>query len=95
MEAECVRMRGALMLALRPDDADTAERLFREALTIAEAQGARSWALRAATDLARLRAGQGREAEARAILAPVYEGFTEGHDTPDLKAAEACLAGLA
>jgi predicted ATPase len=51
--------------------------------------------LRAATSLARLRQRQGRRQEAREILAPVYDWFTEGFDTRDLKDAKALLEELA
>jgi len=46
--------------------------------------------LRAATSLARLWREQGRQGEARDLLAPLYDWFTEGFDTPDLKGAKAC-----
>ena len=49
------------------------------------------WELRAATSLARLWRDQGRRAEARDLLAPVYGWFTEGFDTPDLQEAKALL----
>jgi predicted ATPase len=62
---------------------------------VAQSQQARSFELRAATDLARLWAEQGRPAEARDLLAPVYAWFTEGFDTADLKAAKALLDQLA
>jgi predicted ATPase len=55
---------------------------------------AKLWELRAAMGLARLRRNQGRHAEARDLLAPVYGWFTEGIDTPDLKEAEALLDEL-
>ena len=55
-----------------------------------QAQQARLWELRAATSLARLWAEQGRRAEAHDVLAPVYGWFTEGFDTPDLKAPRRC-----
>jgi predicted ATPase len=71
-----------------------AEELYRKALGIAGEQGAKLWELRAAASLARLRRDQGRHAEARALLAPVYGWFTEGFDTPDLKEAKALLAEL-
>jgi predicted ATPase len=51
-------------------------------------------AARAAASLARLRRDQGRYAEARDLVAPVYEWFTEGFDTPDLKEAKAQLDEL-
>ena len=69
--------------------------LYRKALSIAEEQGAKLWELRAAVSLARLRRDEGRPAEARDLLAPVYGWFTEGFETPDLKEAEALLAELA
>ena len=58
-------------------------------------QKARSLELRAATSLARLRREQGRRAEARELLAPIYGWFTEGFDTADLKEAKALLDELA
>ena len=56
---------------------------------------AKRWELLAATSFARLRRDQGRHAEARDLLAPVYGWFTEGFDTPDLKEAKALLDALA
>jgi predicted ATPase len=57
-------------------------------------RGAKLWELRAAASLAQLRRDQGRDAEARDLLAPVYGWFTEGFDTPDLKEAKALLDEL-
>jgi predicted ATPase len=57
-------------------------------------QSAKSWELRAATSLARLWRDQGRRAEARDLLAPVYGWFTEGFDTADLKEAKGLLDEL-
>jgi len=54
-----------------------------------------SWELRAATSLARLWRDQGRPTEVMALLQPVYDRFTEGFDTTDLKAAKALLDQLA
>jgi predicted ATPase len=68
-----------------------AEPCFYQALTVARAQGAKAWELRAATSLARLWAGQNRRIEARDLLAPVYGWFTEGFDTADLKDAQGLL----
>jgi predicted ATPase len=68
------------------DDAEP----FRKALSIAVEQGAKLWELRAAVSLARLRRDQGRRAEARDLLAPVYGWFTEGFATQDHKEAKAC-----
>jgi predicted ATPase len=71
-----------------------AENDFRQALDCARRQGALSWELRAATSLARLLRDQGRRAKAQALLQPVYDRFTEGLDTTDLKAAKALLNAL-
>ena len=64
-------------------------------LDIARGQRAKSWELRAAASLARLWQQQDRNDEARALLVPVYEWFTEGFDTQDLKDAKALLDELA
>jgi len=69
--------------------------LCHKALNIAEEQGTKLWELCAAASLARLRRDQGRRAEARDLLAPVYGWFTEGFNTPDLKEAKALLGELA
>ena len=62
------------------------------ALTIARAQQARSFELRTATSLARLYCQQGKAAAAARLVEPVLDGFTEGHDTADLRAARTVLA---
>ena len=74
--------------------AATAEDHFRQALDWARRQGALSWELRAATSLARLLCDQSRSAEALELLQPVYDRFTEGFETADLKAAKALLDAL-
>ena len=66
-----------------------------QALEVARAQGARLLELRAALSLARLWRDQGKVAQARELLAPVYGWFTEGFDTRDLKEAKALLEELA
>ena len=91
--AELNRHKGQLLL--RQGRPEAAEELYRKALSIARGQEAKLWELRAAVNLARLRRDQGRSAEARALLAPVYGWFTEGFETPDLKEAKALLADLA
>jgi predicted ATPase len=91
-EAELNRLKGQLLL--RQGHTEAAEELYRKALSIAEEQEAKLWELRAAVSLARLRRDQGRHAEARDILAPVYGWFTEGFDTPDLKETKALLDEL-
>jgi predicted ATPase len=81
-------------LVLRQGHSQAAEDLYRKALSIAEEQEAKLWELRAASSLARLCRDQGRRAEARDLLAPVYGWFTEGFDTADLKEAKALLGEL-
>jgi predicted ATPase len=61
---------------------------------VARAQQAKSWELRAATSLARLWRDQGKRQQARELLAPVYDWFTEGFDALDLREAKALLAEL-
>ncbi len=93
--AELLRVSGELVL-LRGEPAApaAAEGHFREALDLAGRQGALAWELRAATSLARLLSHRGRFADATAVLQPVYDRFTEGFATADLKAAKALLDGL-
>jgi predicted ATPase len=91
--AELNRHKGQLLL--RQGHAEAAEELYLKALGIAVEQEAKLWELRAAVSLARLRRDQGRRAEARDLLAPVYGWFTEGFGTGDLKEARALLDALA
>ncbi len=94
--ADLLRIEGELLLLQGAQGAEaTAEDHFRQALDWARRQGALSWELRAATSLARLLRDQGRSADAMALLQPVYDRFTEGFDTADLKAAKALLGTLA
>ena len=93
VEAEIRRSEGNLLLA--ENGSAEAETCYLKALEVARAQEARSLELRAATSLARLWGEQGRRAEARDLLAPVYGWFTEGFDTPDLKEAKTLLDELA
>jgi len=62
---------------------------------VARRQQAKWLELRAATSWSRLWQQQGKRAEARHLLAPIYGWFTEGFDTPDLRAAQVLLAELA
>jgi predicted ATPase len=93
--AELYRMKGELLLLQNTSGATEAESCFREAIEIARRQEAKSWELRATMSLARLLAKQGRRDEARAMLAEIYNWFTEGFDTADLKDAKALLDELA
>jgi predicted ATPase len=94
-EAELHRLKGVLLLQQNSDHQAEAERCFHHALTIARAQQAKSFELRAAVSLARLWQQQGKRQEAQDLLAPVYGWFTEGFDTADLKDAKALLDELA
>jgi predicted ATPase/DNA-binding winged helix-turn-helix (wHTH) protein len=92
---ELLRVKGELVLLENaPDAAGKAEDHFRQALDLAHRQGASSWELRAATSLAQMTRGKGRSDAARRLLAPVYDRFTEGFETADLKAARALLDRL-
>jgi predicted ATPase len=74
-----------------PDAVAVAEGHFWQALEWARRQGALAWELRAATSLARLWQDQGRTKVARELLAPVYDRFTEGFGSLDLKIAKSFL----
>jgi tetratricopeptide (TPR) repeat protein len=89
-EAELLhRVPGDLLNAA--GDQSGAERHYRQAIAVAERQGARLFQLRASASLARLWRDQGKRAEARDLLAPIYNWFTEGFDAPDLKDAKSLL----
>ncbi len=93
--AELLRVKGELVLLQGGSGAAAeAETHFRQALDWARRQGALSWELRTATSLARLTQSQGRSADAIALLQPVYDQFTEGFDTADLKAAKKLIDAL-
>ena len=88
------RLKGDLLLARDPSAAPEAERCFREAIAVASRQKAKSRELRATISLAGLLSKQRHRDEARAILAGIYNWFTEGFDTADLKDAKALLDDL-
>lgn len=92
-EAEFYRLKGELLL-MQGDEAG-AEVSLQTAIEVARQQNAKSWELRAATDLARLWQAQGKSEKARQLLEPVYNWFTEGFDTTDLIAARKLLNTLA
>jgi predicted ATPase len=93
--AELLRRKGDLLLLQGAAGAAGAvEDHFRNALDWARRQGTLSWELRAATSLARLLRDQCRSTDARAVLQPVYDRFTEGFPTADLKTAKALLDSL-
>ena len=90
-EAELHRLKGILLLQDSKDYHPEAASCFRKALHVARQQEAKSFELRTATSLARLWQQQGKANKARDLLAPVYDWFTEGFDTADLKDAKALL----
>jgi predicted ATPase len=84
-----------LLLLQTPPDEHQAEACFRRALDIARRQQAKSWELRTAMSLSQLWQHQRKRQEARQLLAPIYDWFTEGFDTADLQEAKALLDRLA
>jgi predicted ATPase len=93
--ADLLRIKGALILGEGARGAAAvAEDHFLQGLDLARRQGARSWELRCATSLARLWCDQARSKEARELLAAVYDRFTEGYATADLRTAKALLEEL-
>jgi len=90
-EPELYRLRGELFGAQDQAEAETS---FGQALAIARQQNAKLWELRAGVSLAKLWQKQGQCDKARDLLAPIYNWFTEGSDTPDLKAAKELLDAL-
>jgi predicted ATPase len=93
--AELLRIKGELLLQEGGDRSNTAaEECLLSAIDLAREQGALFWELRAASSLARLRVRQDRPDDARGILAPVYDRFTEGFATADLRSAKALLESL-
>jgi predicted ATPase len=95
MLTEAYRLRGELLLRQATPDTAQAAACFQQALALARRQQAKSWELRAAMSLSRLWQRQGKRAEARALLTPIYGWFTEGFDTADLQEANALLGDLA
>ena len=92
-QCQTFRLRGVLLTLM--GDRVAAESSFRDAISLAQRQGAKFFELRAALDLARLWRDQGKVQQARKLLAPVYGWFAEGFDTRDLKEAKALLDALA
>jgi DNA-binding SARP family transcriptional activator/predicted ATPase len=91
-EAELYRLRGELLLV--QGDACGAEASLHKAIEVARRQQAKSWELRAVVSLCRLRRSQGRVGEAHRMLTEIYNWFTEGFDTADLREARALLDEL-
>jgi predicted ATPase len=90
-EAEIYRIAGHVTLLSSAPDVAKVEEHFHHALAISREQQAKSWELRAAMSLGGLWQGQGRQKEAYELLAPVFNWFTEGFGTLDLKEAKVFL----
>ncbi|MGE0825689.1 MAG: AAA family ATPase [Candidatus Binatia bacterium] len=93
-KAQSSKCKVAAPRSLRPDAQGEAEACFLKAIEVAQRQQAKSLELRATISLARLKQAQGNKQQARTILAEVYNWFTEGFDTADLKEARALLDEL-
>jgi predicted ATPase len=94
-QAELYRLKGEALLASPTENQAEAEACFRQAIAIARQQSAKSWELRAVMSLSRLHQKQGKQAQARLMLAEIHGRFTEGLDTPDLVDAAALMKSLA
>lgn len=94
MEPEVLRIKAELVRSAGESAEDEAETILNESLRLARGHKAKSWELRTATSLANLKHAQGRRFEALDTLAPVYDWFTEGYDTTDLREAKAQLQEL-
>jgi predicted ATPase len=94
MEPELYRINGELCLLEDRSNVANAEKQFRKAIEVAQQQSAKSAELRSTISLSRLLSSEGRRDEARAMLAKIYNWFTEGFDTADLQEAKALLNEL-
>ena len=93
LAAELYRLTGEALLTCA-GTVSAAETAIEKGISVAGQQNAKSWELRGAMSLARLRRQQGRQQEAAVLLAPILGWFTEGFDTADLKDAKALLDKL-
>ena len=93
-EAEIHRLKGILLLSQTKDNQQEAESCFQNALDVSRRQQTKSFELRASVSLGRLWKSQGKKEEARDLLAEIYDWFTEGFDTADLREARALLEEL-
>jgi len=87
-------IQGDACVGVESADRSKAESYYQKAIAVARSQSAKLIELRAATRLAHLWQSQGKQVQARELLAPVYGWFTEGFDTADLKEAKALLDEL-
>lgn len=92
--AELLRLKGTILVAAGSASLVEAEDHFRQSLDWAHRQGALSWELRAATSLGELQRLKGHVPEAKMSIATVYDRFTEGFATADLRSARALIDEL-
>jgi tetratricopeptide (TPR) repeat protein len=92
--SEVLRIKGELLLLNNASDSNKAEQCFRKAIDVAKEQRAKWAELSSTISLARLLRDKGHADEARPMLADIYNWFTEGFDTADLKDAKALLDEL-
>lgn len=90
-EAELYRLKGEMLLKQATTNQATAEECFKRSMTIAQSQKAKALQLRTALSLTRLYRSQGKVDAARSLLTPIYESFTEGFETEDLRDAAVLL----
>jgi predicted ATPase len=90
-EAELHRLKGELLLRRSASSREAAETCFRKAIDLSRHQDAKSLELRAILSLCALWQTQGKKAEARQMLQEIYNWFTEGFDTADLRATKELL----
>ena len=94
-DSEFHRLKGVCLLKISATNTGKAEVCFNKALAISRKQGAKSLELRATISMTRLWLGQGKRDEAQRLLEEIYNWFTEGFDTPDLKLAAKLLDSFA
>jgi predicted ATPase len=92
--AELTRLRATYLMALGAADEVAVETCLRDAVVISRRQGARTLELRASVTLGQLLYERGAPDAARALVQPIYEWFTEGHDLHDMIAARDLLERL-
>ncbi len=92
--AEILRARAEQLLSSTPTEVHEAEQTLLQALSIAQSQGALAWELRSATSLALLWQQQSRYDQALDLLTPIYQRFTEGYATPDLRKVRLLIDAL-
>ncbi|WP_441233466.1 ATP-binding protein [Bradyrhizobium sp. 930_D9_N1_4] len=91
---DLLRMKAKVLLSLPAPNTEEAETRLMQSLDLSRRKGAKAWELRAAIDLAELLAGRGRREEAQRLLQSALEGFADGSETADIKAADRLLQTL-